>query len=109
LWATLPTRSAQGIACRPAASLADAARNADIIVTTTPSTGPILQRDWLRPGTHVNAMGADTAGKQEHDVATLRDALVVDDWARRVGSANASTPPARACSATPATRIPWAR
>ncbi len=75
--------AAQGIACRPAASLEDAARNVDIIVTTTPSTKPILQRDWLRPGTHVNAMGADTAGKQEHDAATLRDALVVvDDWAQ---------------------------
>jgi len=71
----------QDIACRPAASLEDAARKADIIVTTTPSTKPMLRRDWLRPGTHVNAMGADTAGKQEHDVATLRDSLVVvDDW-----------------------------
>jgi ornithine cyclodeaminase len=62
----------QDVACRPAAPLEDAARTADIIVTTTPSTKPILRRDWLRPGTHVNAMGADTAGKQEHDVSTLR-------------------------------------
>ena len=75
--------AARGLTGRPAASLEDAARNVDIIVTTTPSTKPILQRGWLRPGTHVNAMGADTAGKQEHDVATLRDALVVvDDWAQ---------------------------
>ena len=84
----------QGIACRPAASLQDAARNVDIIVTTTPSTKPTLQRDWLRPGTHVNAMGADTAGKQEHDVATLRDALViVDDWAQasRLGECQHAT------------------
>jgi len=37
---------------------------------------------------HINSMGADTAGKQEHEIATLRDSLViVDDWAqaRRLG------------------------
>jgi alanine dehydrogenase len=37
---------------------------------------------------HINAMGADTAGKQEHEIATLRDSLVVvDDWvqASRLG------------------------
>jgi len=31
-------------------------------------------------------MGADTAGKQEHEVATLRDSLVVvDDWSQAKG------------------------
>ena len=44
---------------------------------------PVLSRDWLGPGVHINAVGADTAGKQEHETATLRDALViVDDWAQ---------------------------
>jgi ornithine cyclodeaminase/alanine dehydrogenase-like protein (mu-crystallin family) len=27
-----------------------------------------LHRDWLRPGVHITAMGADTAGKQEHQI-----------------------------------------
>ena len=36
------------------------------------------------PGTHINAIGADAAGKQELDPAILRAAkVVVDDWARR--------------------------
>ncbi len=70
-----------GIPARPARSLEDAARAADVIVTTTPATQPVLSRDWLSAGTHINAMGADTAGKQEHETATLRDSLVVvDDW-----------------------------
>ena len=78
----------QGIACRPSGSLEAAARNAHVIVTTTPARVPVLRRDWLSPGVHVNAMGADTAGKQEHEVATLRDSLVVVDdcgQARRLG------------------------
>ncbi len=77
-----------GIMCRPARSLEDAAQTSDVIVTTTPARAPVIRRDWLAPGVHINAMGADTAGKQEHEVATLRDCLViVDDWvqARQLG------------------------
>jgi len=73
----------QGISARPAGPLAGAVAAADVVVTATPATRPVISRDWLRRGVHVNAMGADTAGKQEHEVATLRSALVVvDDWAQ---------------------------
>jgi ornithine cyclodeaminase len=41
------------------------ARCADVLVTVTPSTQPIVMKQWVRPGTHINAMGADTIGKQE--------------------------------------------
>lgn len=77
-----------GIDCRAAVSLQAAVAEADVVVTATPSSQPLVARAWLRPGTHLNAMGADTRGKQEHDVATLRDArVVVDDWrqARELG------------------------
>jgi ornithine cyclodeaminase/alanine dehydrogenase-like protein (mu-crystallin family) len=77
-----------GITCQPSGPLEDAVRRADVIVTTTPARQPVIHRDWLTPGVHINAMGADTAGKREHEVATLRDSLViVDDWtqARRLG------------------------
>ena len=40
---------------------------ADIIVTVTPSQAAIVQKGWVRPGTHISAMGADTKGKQELD------------------------------------------
>lgn len=70
-----------GIAADAAVDLETAVREAEVVVTATPATAPLVARAWLAPGTHVNAMGADTAGKQEHDVATLRDArVVVDDW-----------------------------
>jgi ornithine cyclodeaminase len=73
--------AASGISARVASSLEDEVRAADLVVTATPSTAPLVARAWLRPGTHVNAIGADTRGKQEHELATLRDArIVVDDW-----------------------------
>lgn len=65
-----------------AAGAPEVCGRADILVTMTPSTRPVLERAWVRPGTHVNAMGADTKGKQELDTAILTDPatrLVVDD------------------------------
>lgn len=59
------------------------ARAADIIVTVTPSQKAILQRGWVRPGTHICAMGADTKGKQELDPALVATArLFVDEAAQ---------------------------
>lgn len=43
----------------------DAVRAADIIVTATTATAPLLRADWVRPGTHVSSMGSDSQGKQE--------------------------------------------
>lgn len=53
----------------------------DVISTTTPSREPILKREWIQDGTHINAIGADAEGKQELDSKILADAnVVVDDW-----------------------------
>lgn len=53
----------------------------DVVSTLTPSSEPLLQREWLGDGTHINAMGADAAGKQELDVSILSDSrVVIDDW-----------------------------
>jgi len=59
----------------PAAAVADA----DIVVTTTPATVPILQADWLRPGQHVTAMGSDQATKNEVDPSLFARARYVPD------------------------------
>lgn len=40
---------------------------ADVVVTTTPSKSPIIEVDWVKPGTHIVAVGADSPGKQEID------------------------------------------
>jgi len=59
------------------------AAGCDVVSTLTPSREPILRREWVRDGAHINAMGADAEGKQELDPALVHDALVVvDDWAQ---------------------------
>ena len=49
----------------------------DLVVTTTPATTPILRAELLRPGTHITAVGSDTAAKQELEVGILARADVV--------------------------------
>jgi len=58
----------------------DAASNADIIVTTTPAREPVLMAGWVKPGTHVTAMGSDAEHKNEIDPALIGQAdLYVSD------------------------------
>jgi ornithine cyclodeaminase/alanine dehydrogenase-like protein (mu-crystallin family) len=56
---------------------------ADLIVTTTPSTEPLVRDGWVRPGTRIIAVGADGGGKHELDTAILARAAVVVDSAPR--------------------------
>jgi alanine dehydrogenase len=65
----------------------------DILVTVTPSETPLVRRDWVRPGTHINAIGADAEGKQELDPEILKVAkIVVDDWAQASHSGEINVP-----------------
>lgn len=53
---------------------------ADIIVTTTPSSEPLVEADWLQPGQHITAMGSDQDHKNELDPTCLSTAdLYVPD------------------------------
>jgi len=82
-----------GVAARAVAKAADAVRDLDIITTTTPSEQPLVFRDWVSPGTHINAIGADAAGKEELDPAILQAAkIVVDDWAQASHSGEINVP-----------------
>lgn len=56
-----------------------AVKTADIIITTTPSKTPIVKKEWIRPGSHIIAVGADMEGKQELDAAIFQGAKVVVD------------------------------
>ena len=65
--------------------LAEAVKNSDVIITATPSRIPLIQTDWVRPGTHFCAVGADMEGKQELDSFILSKASIfVDDRAQAV-------------------------
>jgi ornithine cyclodeaminase/alanine dehydrogenase-like protein (mu-crystallin family) len=56
-----------------------AVRQADIVITTTPSQEPIVQRSWVKPGTHLNAIGSDSVGKQELEASLVAASKLVVD------------------------------
>jgi len=61
------------------ASPQEAVQGAGIVVTATSSQRPVLRREWLAPGTHVNAVGACVPGDREIDAATMADATLFAD------------------------------
>ena len=68
VWGRDPARAAafgRENAVEVAGSVAEAVRGADIVCTTTPSTTPLLLREMLEPGMHVNAVGASIPVMQE--------------------------------------------
>ena len=70
----------QGFSVVIAKNIAELAEQANLIVSTTPATSPILNAEHIKPGTHITAVGSDTADKQELDVDRLAMAdLVVAD------------------------------
>ena len=92
LWPELEVRCAD-LARRAAERLAgevngvaadiEEAAGSNVVCTVTPSRHPLIRRDWIRDGAHVNAMGADAPGKQELDPQILLDARVVLDDAHQ--------------------------
>ena len=52
-------------------------RDADVVVTATSSREPILDRAWLAPGTHMNAVGASQRTHRELDTTTVVDSASV--------------------------------
>ena len=77
-----------GIAIRAVATGREAA-TADIICTVTGSERPVLLGEWVRPGTHVNAVGSSRAGPVEIDDALVRSSRYIVD-SRRSALAAAS-------------------
>ena len=54
-----------------AVSAQQALRDADVVVTATSSREPVLRHDWLKPGAHLNAVGASSPQAREIDTATV--------------------------------------
>lgn len=55
----------------------------DIVCTVTPARAPVLKKEHIRPGTHINAIGADAEGKEELEPSVLKGAVVVVDDLRQ--------------------------
>ena len=69
-------------------STMDTVAGADLIVTATMSAEPVLRREWLAPGVHINAVGASVPTSRELDTATVAAASLYVD--RRESTLNES-------------------
>ena len=69
-------------------SVEEAVRGADIIVTATNSREPVLKREWISPGAHINAVGSSVATARELDGATMAASTLFVD--RRESTVNES-------------------
>jgi ornithine cyclodeaminase len=80
LMAYKETLAAQGYNIETTMEAGEVAESCNLIVTATPSQAPLLQAYKIRPGTHITAMGSDTAEKQELDPEILAkaDRVVAD-------------------------------
>lgn len=74
--------------CGRGESAEEAVRGADIIVTATNSREPILKREWISPGAHINAVGSSIATARELDGPTVAAASLFVD--RRESTVNES-------------------
>lgn len=64
---------------RACASARDAVAGAGLIVTATTAAQPVLDRSWIEPGTHLNAVGACLPSLRELDTATVAAAALFAD------------------------------
>lgn len=71
---------ALGVKVEAADSARATVEGADIVVTATNGNQPLFEGDWLRPGAHVNAIGANSLLRREIDEATVQRSgtIVVD-------------------------------
>jgi ornithine cyclodeaminase/alanine dehydrogenase-like protein (mu-crystallin family) len=60
-----------GLEVSLAASPQEAVAGADVVVTATTAREPVLRRDWLTPGVHINAVGASQPSARELDGETV--------------------------------------
>lgn len=63
----------------PVESVEAAVRSADLIVTATTATEPILKREWISPGAHLNVVGSSIPTTREVDSATMAAASLFVD------------------------------
>jgi ornithine cyclodeaminase len=75
-----------GVPVTACASVADAVAGAGIVVTATSAVEPVLRKDWLAPGVHINAVGAYSPQARELDTDTVAAAALFADRRESVTS-----------------------
>jgi ornithine cyclodeaminase len=86
-WSRTPGRAAAELnGVEEVATVEEAVRDADVVVTATSAPEPILRREWLKAGVHVNAVGSSIPTTRELDTQTMADAALFVD--RRESTVN---------------------
>jgi ornithine cyclodeaminase len=70
---------AEALGVEVAGTAEDAVRGADVVCTVTTAREPILRREWLADGAHVNAVGSSIPSTRELDSATMAAAALYVD------------------------------
>ena len=65
-------------------SLREELAECDVLVTCTNSKSAFVKKEWIKPGTHINAVGADMYGKQELEPELVASARVFADSVKQV-------------------------
>jgi ornithine cyclodeaminase len=86
VWGRTPGRFADLDGVEEVAGAEEAVRLADVLVTATSAAEPLVRREWLRPGVHINAVGSSIPTTRELDTATMVDAALFVD--RRESTVN---------------------
>jgi ornithine cyclodeaminase/alanine dehydrogenase-like protein (mu-crystallin family) len=66
-----------GVQVEPATHAEEAVRFGEVIITATTAREPVVLGEWLQPGTHVNAIGANMPNRRELDALTLARASLI--------------------------------
>jgi len=102
MWSRTPGRAAAFDGVEEAATAEEAVHDADVVVTATSATEPILERAWLKAGAHVNAIGSSIPTTRELDTATMVEgSLFVDRRESTVNEAGDYLFPFREGAITP--------
>jgi ornithine cyclodeaminase len=78
-WSRTPGSASELDDVEEVATVEEAVRGADVVVTATSAREPIVHREWLADGTHINAVGSSIKSTRELDTATVvASSLYVD-------------------------------
>jgi ornithine cyclodeaminase/alanine dehydrogenase-like protein (mu-crystallin family) len=62
----------------PCATYEEALRGADVVAATTHALDPVVRREWLAPGAHVNSVGLNPQGREVDDTTVQEASLFVE-------------------------------
>ena len=81
-----------GPAARAVGSYEEALAGADVVAAATHAEEPVVRREWLSPGTHVNSVGLNPTGREVDDATVAEARLVVESRASALAPPPAGSP-----------------